>query len=118
MELDNLSRDEETMRCGNLIFRVTAQRVLVLASNPVELALTPIEFRLLLHFARHEGQVLSREHLITHIWGGDIHVLDRTIDTHVSNLRRKILHSDYEFRPSYGVGYSFSQKRSGERKNA
>lgn len=110
MELEAHLHEDETLRRGNLLFRIPAQRVLLLTERPRELVLTPLEFRLLLHFAINEERVLSREHLIDTVWGSGVHVVDRTVDTHVSNLRKKIALADYEFRAVHGVGYSFQRR--------
>lgn len=70
--------------------------------------LTPIEFRLLQILAANPGRVFSREELIERAFGYDYEGLDRTVDAHVKNLRRKI-EMDRE-RPQYiktkfGEGY-------------
>ena len=52
--------------------------------------LTALEFRLLATFIRRRGRVLSRDQLMTQVWGEGVHVGDRVIDTHILNLRRKI----------------------------
>ena len=58
------------------------------AGAPVEL--TAQEFRLLSVFLRHPGRVLSRDQLIDAAWGTGMAITDRTVDTHVFNLRKKI----------------------------
>ena len=58
------------------------------AGRPAEL--TPLEFRLLSAFVRGRGRVLSREQLITRVWGDGVHIGDRVIDTHILNLRKKV----------------------------
>ena len=72
--------------------------------------LTPIEFKLLAVFVKHRRSVLSRQQLLDHVWGHDIFVTDRVVDTHVGNLRRK-LEADADtpvFLVSVrGVGYRF-----------
>jgi DNA-binding response OmpR family regulator len=52
--------------------------------------LTPTEFRLLETLARHPGRTFTREELIARTFGPDYEGLDRTVDTHVTNLRRKL----------------------------
>ncbi len=74
------------------------------------LRLTPTEFRLLALMVREPGRVFTREHIIDRVFGYDFDGFDRTVDAHVSNLRRK-LEADPEG-PSYvhtiyGVGYRF-----------
>ena len=53
-------------------------------------ALTPTEFRLLAALARHPGRIFTRDELVARIFGPDYDGLDRTIDAHVTNLRRKL----------------------------
>lgn len=53
-------------------------------------ALTPTEFRLLETLARHPGRTFTRDELIARTFGPDYDGLDRTVDTHVTHLRRKL----------------------------
>lgn len=53
-------------------------------------ALTATEFRLLAALARHPGRIFTRDELVARIFGPDYDGLDRTIDAHVTNLRRKL----------------------------
>ncbi len=81
-----------------------------LRGEPVEL--TPLEFKLLAELARHPGRVLSRTQLLELLEGTTYAALERTVDTHVKNLRRKI-EPDPQI-PSYvltvyGVGYRFAK---------
>ena len=54
------------------------------------LSLTKSEFKLLVALMRNEGRVLTRDKLVGLVQGGDVSVTDRTIDTHVFGLRKKI----------------------------
>lgn len=56
----------------------------------LEIALTHKEFELLSLFMANPGQVFSREQLLTRIWGYDYEGTDRTVDTHIKTLRRKL----------------------------
>ena len=58
------------------------------AGQPV--ALTPMEFDLLLALLRRRGAVVSRVELLTTVWGHASSVLTRTVDTHIGELRRKL----------------------------
>ncbi|PSW09187.1 two-component system response regulator BaeR [Photobacterium rosenbergii] len=74
------------------------------------LSLTPAEFHLLAFFFQHTGQVFSRNQLMDKIYDDDRVVTDRTIDSHIKNLRKKILAIDSEsdwIKSVYGVGYRF-----------
>lgn len=53
-------------------------------------ALTPTEFRLLEALARRPGRPLTRDELVARAFGPDFDGLDRTVDVHITNLRRKI----------------------------
>jgi two-component system response regulator BaeR len=73
-----------------------------------ELELTPVEFRLLKAMVAARGAILSREKLLDHLYEDHRVVNDRTVDTHVKNLRRKLekVRSDDDvIRSIYGVGY-------------
>lgn len=72
------------------------------------LTLTALEFRLLLHFARHVDHVIDRDHLLSAVWGDDISVLDRTVDTHVCHLRRKLALSSWTIEAVPRLGYRFT----------
>jgi two-component system alkaline phosphatase synthesis response regulator PhoP len=52
--------------------------------------LTPIEFKLLAAFVQHRRSVLTRQQLLDHVWGREVFVTERVVDTHVGNLRRKL----------------------------
>jgi len=72
--------------------------------------LTPIEFKLLAALVHNRRTVLSRQQLLDQVWGQDVYVTDRVVDTHIGNLRRKI-EADVE-EPRFlvsvrGVGYRF-----------
>ncbi len=63
-------------------------RVARLNNDPIDL--TPVEFELLFQLARSPGRVLSRDQLLDRVSGRDYDVYDRSIDVHVSSLRRKL----------------------------
>ncbi len=76
------------------------------------LDLTPVEFRLLRALAAHPGRVFSRDQLLDHLYPDHRVVTDRTVDSHVKNLRRKLeqVRPDRELiRSIYGVGYKLEE---------
>lgn len=76
--------------------------------TPVDL--TPVEFRLLACLLERPGRVYSRDQLIRAAYTDHRVVSDRTIDTHVKNLRRKLgtaMGRDAPITSVYGVGYRF-----------
>ena len=58
--------------------------------NGTPLELTPVEFELLYHLVKSAGRVLSRDQLLDRVVGRDYDVFDRSIDVHISSLRRKL----------------------------
>ena len=62
----------------------------VVALDGVEFDLTPKEYELLLLLASHPGRAFSREFLLQHLWGYDYDGFDRTVDTHITRLRKKL----------------------------
>ena len=75
--------------------------------------LTPNEFDILYTLAKNKGKVFSREMLIEIVFGMDFEGYDRTVDTHIKNIRKKI--EDDSKIPKYihtvvKVGYKFDEK--------
>lgn len=114
---------EVVVRVKNILRRSidevkTVDRVLSINENTMqvlvkgkEVSLTRAEFRLLSHFHQHKEQVFSREQLMSQIYSDNRVVTDRTIDSHIKNLRRKIQNVDAEvdcIQSIYGVGYKFA----------
>ena len=72
--------------------------------------LTPTEFRILAMLIREPTRVFSRDEIIDRVFGYDFDGFDRTVDAHVSNLRRKLRDDGDAARciaTVYGVGYRF-----------
>ena len=78
-------------------------------------SLTPTEYRLLTYFMESAGRTVSREQIIQNAFGYEFDGFDRTVDTHISNLRRKIETPEGARRhlhTVYGVGYRFEHASS------
>lgn len=74
-----------------------------------EVSLTAKEFKLLEVLMRRPGRVLTRERLLDEVWGSDITVTVRTIDTHLKRLRDKLGEAGGLIETVRGVGYRFSE---------
>ncbi len=99
---------EEIITSGPLELNKTGHQVKV---NDQILDLTPNEFEMLYVLMKRPGRVFSRNDLIARVQGYDFEGYDRTIDTHIKNLRKKLAQHfpDQELiRTAYGVGYSFT----------
>ncbi len=79
----------------------------VVTLDGVELDLTPKEYELLLLLASHPGRAFSREFLLQHLWGYDYDGFDRTVDTHMTRLRKKLGTVGEKIVTVWGVGYRF-----------
>ena len=77
----------EVLTFNNLSINLTRREVLL---DDRVLALKPQEYDLLLFFAQHKGQMLSREFILERVWGWDYVGDSRTVDVHVRWLRQKI----------------------------
>jgi DNA-binding response OmpR family regulator len=77
-----------------------------------EVALTPLEFEILLTLARDPGVVMSRDSLMDGVWGYRDYAGGRVVDSHVARIRRKLGEdgNDPRFiRTVHGVGYAFKE---------
>ncbi len=77
----------EKLTFGNLVINLTRREVIL---NDEPLPLKPQEYELLLFFAEHRGQMLSREFILERVWGWDYVGDSRTVDVHVRWLRQKV----------------------------
>ena len=75
--------------------------------NNKELKLTPKEYELLVFFIKNEGVALSREQLLSSIWGYDFYGDDRTVDTHIKMLRNNLGKYRDLIKTVRSVGYKF-----------
>jgi two-component system phosphate regulon response regulator PhoB/two-component system alkaline phosphatase synthesis response regulator PhoP len=70
---------------------------------------TTTEFKLLRILAERRGWVFSRDEILNRLWGEEKAVLDRTIDVHVTNLRKKLGRAGRLIENVRGVGYKLSE---------
>ncbi|WP_410673275.1 response regulator [Amycolatopsis sp. cmx-4-68] len=92
----------ETFAVGGARVDVTSRRAW---AGDVEISLTSTEFDLLTHLLRHPGQVLSRDQLLSAVWGYAAAAGTRTVDVHVAQLRAK-LGASSPIRTVRGIGYA------------
>jgi len=88
---------------------VSAHKVMV-KNQPIKL--TPTEFNILKLLMENEGRIFSREQIINEVFGYDFEGYNRNIDTHISNLRKKIENiypQQHNLESIYGVGYKFEK---------
>lgn len=79
-----------------------------LDNEPV--TLTRTEFDILLFFLTHRNRIYSREEIIRNVWGAEVVVSQRTIDTNITRLRKKLGDYDKYIITRQGFGYGFKEK--------
>ena len=96
--------NSDEMEFGGLSVNIPARTVSV---DGVRVELTPKEYELLFYLIKNKNIALSRDKLLSDIWGYDFFGDDRTIDTHIKNLRNNLgPYRDYIV-TLRGVGYKF-----------
>ena len=95
---------QQALKCGGLEINIAARTVTV---DGKKVDLTPKEYDLLFYLVENKNIALSRDKLLSDIWGYDFFGDDRTIDTHIKNLRNNLgPYRDYIV-TLRGVGYKF-----------
>lgn len=97
------SLEEHIRKVGKIQINEQARTVMV-DGNTVPLTLK--EYELLLYMIDHKHQALSRDQLLSQIWGMDYFGSLRTVDTHIKTLRMKLGIADY-IQTVWGIGYKF-----------
>ena len=97
---------DEVVTLGKLEINFTARRVIL---EGKELNLSPKEYDLLFYMVRNRGIALSREKLISDVWGFDFFGDDRTLDTHIKLPRRELGPCADRITTLRGVGYRFEK---------
>jgi DNA-binding response OmpR family regulator len=88
--------------------------VLLRSGQPVRVELTPYEFKILRMLMARPGQVFSREQLVERIWGLGRYITFRTVDAHISHLRRKLSKSRTRIETVLTAGYKISLKEGSD----
>ena len=98
--------DEDVIEAQGIVIDRSKREVRV-ADAPVNV--TPTEFRLLDALARAAGRTFTRQELVERALGDDYDGLDRTVDVHVMNLRKKLGEPGKAIVTVFGVGYRFAR---------
>ena len=77
--------------------------------NGEDMCLTRTEFDILLFFLTHRNRIYSREEIIQQVWDNDVVVTNRTIDTNIARLRKKIGEYGNNIVTRLGFGYGFKE---------
>ena len=100
----SVAQEQDVLRFEGLEINVPARTVTV---DGRRVELTPKEYELLFYLVKNKNIALSRNKLLSDIWGYDFFGDDRTIDTHVKNLRNNLGEYRKFIVTLRGVGYKF-----------
>lgn len=102
----NAQGQSNILEVEDLRLELTSQSLTLLKNGEEQdISLTPIEFKILYQLAKEEGAVRSRQDLLESVWGKNQNVIDRTVDQHVSKLRKKIEGSKMTVKSLHKKGY-------------
>lgn len=101
--------EKETYKFDGLVIDDKAHNVFI---DEKKIELTPKEYELLKYLIANQNIALSREQLLTNIWGYDFYGDDRTIDTHIKTLRNSLGKYRYFIVTIRGVGYKFEYREN------
>ena len=107
LDRNDIKTEGEKLEYANLTLDVSRHEVTL---DGTTLSLKPKEYELLLYFARHRGQVLSRDVILEQVWGWSYSGGSRTVDVHIRWLREKIEGNPQQptrFVTVRGAGYRF-----------
>ena len=102
----SLSENETVIVAGTIVMNLDQHQVFV---DELAIDLSPTEFRLLQTFIENPGRVLSKNFLLTEVWGVDNYADPNAVETYVSYLRKK-LGSSLPLRTVRGVGYQLTKE--------
>lgn len=100
-------QESERVTIGEMTVDFTARRVTI---GDEALSLSPKEYELLFYMVRNRGIALTRERLISEVWGYDFYDDDRTLDTHIKLLRKSLGAYADRITTLRGVGYRFEKE--------
>ena len=103
------SEDDTVIKAGPVALNVTRYEVSI---NGKKISPTATEFRILAALLRGKGRVFSRSQLLNQAFGENVIVTDRTIDVHVTALRKKLGNAAKWLQTVRGVGYTFREPTS------
>ena len=98
------SEVQEGLTIGTMTIHTASRQVEV---NGEEIALSPKEYDLLIYFTDNQNRALSREQILNRIWGYDFFGDDRTVDTVIKRLRKKLGDEGERIQTVRSIGYRF-----------
>ena len=105
---DRFKIESDIVKLGDIEINKSTQKVQIYENGKaVNIDLTPIEFKLLLFLSKEVSKVYTRDEILNSVWGESIHVYSRSVDTHISKLRKKLGSKANSIESVHGSGYRF-----------
>ena len=109
-KMELLNGYKKKLKLGPLNVNLTSHSVYIKQNQQEEkLDLTPIEYKILIYLLSQPGQVFSRSEILDKIWGKNVYVYPRSVDTHVSKLRKKLGYYADLIESVHGSGYKIKE---------
>lgn len=105
-KLSDQQSTNENFNVEDLMVNVAEQRLyLETQDESAQINFTSLEFRIFVFLSKNRDKVITRDEIINHIWGGRVHITDRTVDAHIAHIRKKISPSKVKIETVFGSGY-------------
>lgn len=107
-KIEQSKANSDIIKVGDLVITVSKQKVVIQSAggeDPYPVDLTTLEFKLLVSLAKHPERIFTREYLLSEVWGNDLSVTLRSVDTHIAHLRKKIHKSKVKIDTVIRSGY-------------
>lgn len=104
LKRSNVTATSEKLQIGDMVIDTAARRILL---NGADVTFSPKEYDCLMYFIDNPNQALSREQILNRVWGFDYFGEDRTVDTVIKRLRKKLEAEGNRIQTVRGVGYRF-----------
>lgn len=100
----NSLKEKQTFKYGDIVLQLNNN---VIRVREKEIELTPIEYELMFIFLNNVGISLKKDKLLDLVWGYDYYGDPRTLDTHITRLRKKLGYESELIKNIRGFGYAF-----------
>lgn len=104
----DVPKETNIWKYNDMVIDLSARIVKI---NNVRIEMTPKEYNLLVYLINNENKAITREQILSQIWGYDFFGDDRTLDTHMKLLRKKIGEYGQCIITLRGIGYRFEKNK-------
>lgn len=103
--MNTQEEENQVIKIGGLTCNLEEQKIYINKEGKKAMDLTGIEFKIFKLLSKTPKKVFPREAILEKIWGDSITITPRTVDVHISNLRRKLTDTDVSILHKHGHGY-------------